>query len=379
MEDQDFFDTDKYAKVLVVDDQLPFLRLFSKFFDSKIYDVRSASSGQQALDILNHEDGFDLIVLDVMMPNMNGFEVCKAVREKFTLFQLPILFLTAAKDTDSVVKGFSLGANDFVAKPFEAAELIARSQTLIKLKKLYETNAQLHSELDAKNKFLQMNIHDLKNPLTSISMLAELVKNDLQDEDNPRNLEMIIKSSDFMLTLVDQILEISAIETKNYKLKKDLIDLNLLVAQVIDFNKPIADRKNQKIHFEMGPIKKCMVESDHDKMIQAINNIVSNAIKYSPKEKNIWARIDLKEYENTQYVRFELQDEGPGFTDDDRLNMFSKFKKLSAKPTGGESSSGLGLAIAKELIELHGGKIWLDNEVKVGSKFVIELPLKNGH
>lgn len=379
MEDQDFFDTDKYAKVLVVDDQLPFLRLFSKFFDSKIYDVRSASSGQQALDILNHEDGFDLIVLDVMMPNMNGFEVCKAVREKFTLFQLPILFLTAAKDTDSVVKGFTLGANDFVAKPFEAAELIARSQTLIKLKKLYETNAQLHSELDAKNKFLQMNIHDLKNPLTSISMLAELVKNDLQDEDNPRNLEMIIKSSDFMLTLVDQILEISAIETKNYKLKKDLIDLNLLVAQVIDFNKPIADRKNQKIHFEMGPIKKCMVESDHDKMIQAINNIVSNAIKYSPKEKNIWARIDLKEYENTQYVRFELQDEGPGFTDDDRLNMFSKFKKLSAKPTGGESSSGLGLAIAKELIELHGGKIWLDNEVKVGSKFVIELPLKNGH
>lgn len=379
MEDQDFFDTDKYAKVLVVDDQLPFLRLFSKFFDSKIYDVRSASSGQQALDILNHEVGFDLIVLDVMMPNMNGFEVCKAVREKFTLFQLPILFLTAAKDTDSVVKGFSLGANDFVAKPFEAAELIARSQTLIKLKKLYETNAQLHSELDAKNKFLQMNIHDLKNPLTSISMLAELVKNDLQDDDNPRNLEMIIKSSDFMLTLVDQILEISAIETKNYKLKKDLIDLNLLVAQVIDFNKPIADRKNQKIHFEMGPVKKCMVESDHDKMIQAINNIVSNAIKYSPKEKNIWARIDLKEYENTQYVRFELQDEGPGFTDDDRLNMFSKFKKLSAKPTGGESSSGLGLAIAKELIELHGGKIWLDNEVKVGSKFVIELPLKNGH
>lgn len=371
---------EELVRILVVDDQPQFLRLFKRIFSKTGYDIVTAEGGDFALEILERGERFNLLVLDVMMPVKSGYEVCREVRKQFNLFELPILFLTARRETEDVLKGFDAGGNDYVSKPFEAPELLSRTQTLIKLNKLYNINNELQLALNEKNKFLAMNIHDLKNPLSSIMVMTEILKKEAENESRLQtisNIEIINSSAMFMSGLVQQILDFAAMEDEGFKLKKELVDVNMIMSQVIDVNKHIAEQKKQTIKFVKGPENKCIILSDPDRMIQAFNNLVSNAIKYSPAQKTIYTNIVLKEYDNEGlFVRLEVEDEGPGFSEEDKLKIFNVFTPLSAKPTGGESSTGLGLVIAKELIEMSGGRIWLDNSNGIGSKFIVEIPAK---
>lgn len=360
--------------VLVVDDQAPFLRLFARFFDST-FRVLAASSGAEALRVIEQNPEIDTVVMDVMMPGMNGFEACRAIRETLTMFELPVLFLTARHDIADIAEGFESGGNDFLSKPFEGVELIARVNTLVKLKKLYTSNRKLHTKLDEMNKFLQMNIHDLKNPLSAIMVLANMVKaEEAIDTDNRKSLDIISSSADYMLKLVNQILDLAYLESDNIDLKKEDVDLNCIVAQVVDLNLPLAGSKGQKIKYNYVASKPCIIKTDPEKVFSAINNLISNAVKYSPVQKNIIANVDMIEKNDKHFVRIEICDEGPGFSTDDKDKLFDKFSKLSARPTAGEHSTGLGLAITKQFVEVSGGEIYLDSEYTKGSKFIVDLP-----
>jgi signal transduction histidine kinase len=362
-------------KILAVDDDAMILTLISRFFPSDYYKVIRAENGFEALSILETEVDIDLVILDLMMPGMNGFEVTRKIRETHPLFELPIIILTARNTSDAIVEAFKSGANDYITKPFDRNELIARANTHIKLKRLTKANNILQEAVDIKNKFIQMTIHDLRNPLTVVIGLTNLMKMDtVRDSENYEYMNLIIESSELMLNMVNELLNTARLEGGKLNMKRESIDMNELIQKVIDKNRRHAYEKGQEIHFLPESFENCEISSDNIRVHEIADNILSNAIKYSPRGGNIF--VSLKQYNQNEghYIRFEIKDEGPGMTDDDKLNLFGKFQRLSAIPTGGESSSGLGLSIVKQLLELLGGRIWVESEYGKGSNFIVELP-----
>jgi signal transduction histidine kinase len=362
-------------KVLVIDDQPGIVRLITRFLVQSGYDVDSAYSGYEAFDIIKKKTEFDLIILDIMMPKMNGYEVCRKLRERYSLFELPILILTAKNMSDDIVEGFEAGANDYISKPFDSNELIARVKTLIRLKKLTQANSVLQEAIELKNRFHSMTIHDLKNPLTSILLLSNMIKSDMeQNSEHLKSMSYIIESAEMMLSLVESFLEATMIETGRIVLNREYTDFRNIITNVIRKNQQLAEKKNQPIDLEVvgnGPFR---LFADPVRLEEIVDNLLSNAIKYSPLNKPVNLKLcSTIKCENQKLVRLEIKDHGPGFTTEDKKNMFGKFKKLTAKPTAGESSSGLGLCIAKQLTEMHDGKLWVESIEGQGSTFCLEL------
>ncbi len=224
-----------------------------------------------------------------------------------------------------------------------------------------------------KTELIHILTHDLKNPLNCISGAVSLIK------DNPEDQEMVSEviglvgiSSDSMTDMLKQLHE--HLQLENYYLKLEISDLSIknLVATVIGKNSVSASVKQQQILFESAMEDTVLIEADENKIYSAIDNLVSNAVKYSPFGKYIFVSL----YESENSIKFSIRDEGPGLTDQDKELIFGKFQRLSAKPTGDEISTGLGLSIVKRIVELHNGAITVESEAGDGAEFIIELPKK---
>lgn len=362
----------KKVKILVADDYKPLHKIIHLHFKEFVSEIDTAHDGADALEFIEKNGlDYDLLILDIMMPVVNGFEVCTKVREKYSLFELPILIVTAKKDVDDIVKGFDVGANDYLSKPFERSELLARSKTLIRLKRLTKANDVLSQAVNLKNQFIRMNIHDLKNPLTTISLNAEMLSNEQKYDEE--SVSLISSAATHMLRLVNEILEISKIDSGKYSLLRENFDIAELVELVVLNNVKKANIKDQNLQFRKNN-EKILINADKDKVYQIIENLISNAIKYSPVGRNIFIHVKKNKMKfSNSFVRVEVIDEGPGFSDEDMKKVFSRFQKLSAKPTANEPSSGLGLSIAYELAKMHDAKLWIESEKGKGAKFVFEI------
>jgi signal transduction histidine kinase len=256
--------------------------------------------------------------------------------------------------------------------------------------------AELNNE---KNEFMGIVAHDLKNPILSIRLLAQLVsENELSTEERRRFASTIISSSDQMARIINNLLNVNAIERGGVELDITPIDIGVAAYSVFEEYETIADNKGVKLHFESQCDAECL--ADQMALTQILDNLVSNAIKYSPAGKNVWVRVmgnrawqqpangiitrangstnGLHPSYNavlTPYcVRIEIQDEGPGLSDDDKKKLFGKFVRLSAQPTAGEHSTGLGLSIVKKMVTAMHGKVWCESEQGSGATFVVELP-----
>ena len=221
------------------------------------------------------------------------------------------------------------------------------------------------------NQSLNIFTHDLKNPLSTIVIAAELIKD---EKNNPQSIDdmcnRIIKAGRIMTNTINKQLEIASTEASEIKLHFDKLDFAGLIKNVVITNQILANNKNQKIQINIET--QSLVLADENKLIEVADNLINNAIKYSPKNKNI--TISIKE--RNSYAILEVSDEGPGLTEEDKKNLFQRFTRLSAKPTGGESSTGLGLSIVKVLVEAHHGIVWAESDGKdKGSKFVVEIPV----
>jgi signal transduction histidine kinase len=277
-----------------------------------------------------------------------------------------------------MIEGFEAGANDYLSKPFDGNELLARVKTLIKLKKLTKANLILQEAIEIKNQFINMTIHDLRNPLSVIQGLTTMMRQEIkEDSENAQLMDLVLESSSLMLRLVNELLEAVKIESGKLFLKKEVLNLNVICNEVVDKNRYRASQKGQNLVFSASDIDRCFINADNIRIHEAIDNLLNNAIKYSPLNSNIWINITPKKYDNKDYVRIEIKDEGPGLSEDDKQKIFGKFQRLSAQPTGGESSTGLGLSIVKELVELHDGRIWAESKMGDGSIFIIELPVSD--
>ncbi len=365
--------------ILVVDDSVD-VRDYIVGCLQGLYRIVTAKDGVEGLERLQQEIP-DLIVSDVMMPRMDGYEFCRTVKSDDRFNHIPIILLTSKASLDAKIEGLQAGSDEYLSKPFNAEELRVRIANLIGLRRqaselktlnteLEEMNQALRAASDLKSQLLNIASHDMKNPLTAIREFSRIIKEEIGGESHLSELvDLIFSSSDEMLRLVTQLLDSSALESGRLELNTRPVDVSALAQLIVHRSTKQAELKQQKIHFESGEEGSNVVMADFDRLQEAMDNVLNNAIKYSEKGKNIW--VSVKSSDDT--VRFEVRDEGPGIADEELPLVFEKFQKLSTQPTGGENSTGLGLSIVKQIIEMHGGRVSVESHVGEGSMFFIEL------
>jgi signal transduction histidine kinase len=349
--------------ILVVDDNEMNRDVMTRRLRREGYVVDTAEDGYQALKMI-HAERFDLILLDVMMPGISGFEVLDEIRKSYDVTDLPVIMATAKDQSEDVVTGLQHGANDYVTKPIDHPVLLARIKLHLKLKQL--------SQL--KDEFVRIASHDLKNPLSTVMMAAHIVQDRVppgaQMEDQfYQMLVYIVKHSEEMQRIIRDFLDFQAMEDGNILLKTAPLNLNALAQTMYDENLPYAESKAIRLSVDLA-VEDTSTEGDEARIKQVAQNLVGNAIKFCPKE----ATVVIRTLKQDNEVVFEVCDSGPGLRPEDFQKVFNKYARLSNQPTGEEKSSGLGLAICKLMIGLHGGTIGVYNNTDVGATFWFKLP-----
>jgi len=361
--------------ILVVDDLQQNIQVVGTMLREAGYSIMPATNGTAALQRVQKKLP-DLILLDLMMPEMDGLEVCRRLKADPVTQPIPIIFLTASNEMSHLVQGLAAGAVDYVTKPFNPPELLARVRTHLELKHARDTIVRYGQELrrlnEEKNEFMGIAAHDLRSPLGTINGFAELILDDAtmarpEVEDSARRIR---DTATRMAEMVQNLLDANRIERGEMELKLAPTDLGALVASVVDAQRSRALAKSQTLRLESltGPVQAVI---DPSVTVQVIENLVSNAVKYSPPGKNIFVRL----LQPAEAVRCEVQDEGPGLSAEDQKKLFGKFARLSAKPTGGEHATGLGLSIVKKMVEAMDGKVWCESELGKGATFVVQFPM----
>jgi signal transduction histidine kinase len=270
---------------------------------------------------------------------------------------------------EHLVKGFEVGAVDYVTKPFNGAELFARVRTHLELKHARERLRELNEE---KNEFMGIVAHDLRNPLSAIQGYSEMI---LEEPNLPREelescASRICETARRMSDMVRNLLDANRVERGDMQLSLKPVDLVPLVEQLTESyaSRALAKEQNLVFSHNSAPL---VALTDPDWAIQVLENLISNAVKYSPQGKKIVVRLGKLD----GMVRCEVADQGPGLSVDDQKKLFGKFARLSAKPTGGEHATGLGLSIVKRMVEAMNGRVWCESEPGHGATFIVALPL----
>ncbi|SRR5581483_7139067 len=355
------------ARVLVVDDQVTNIQIVGSILGGLDYEIIPASDGATALKRLALRKP-DLILLDLLMPDMDGCEVCYQVKQNREWRDIPVVFLSAADDKDLIVRALEAGGVDYITKPFNHAELISRVRTQLALKNARDRLKQLAED---KDELLGILAHDLKNHVGGMKMSAEIMRAQIEklNDDRLNKLsENILRSSSQLLAFVKEFLANAAADY-GFSAKIAPVNFANVVNNVIQQHLVAAKQKNLEIKTEFSA-EDSMVLADASALEQVLDNLISNAIKFSPGGRKIV--VSLKP--NLTHVECFIHDEGPGFTEEDKARMFHRYTRLSARPTGGEPSTGLGLSIVRKLVRAMHGELTLESEPGRGAKFTIQLP-----
>lgn len=367
----------KGRKILVVDDDRMNIRILGGILRSEGYALAEADSGERALQVYA-EFRPDLVLLDVMMAGIDGFETCRQLKKNYGEKSAPVIFITAKNESDDVVEGLGAGGVDYLPKPFKPKEVVARIRSHLQNQILSEQKQALVDQLSkanaAKNRFLGMAAHDLRNPLASIRGLAEFLRDGAVGPMTPDQVDLINTihgASQSMLTMVNELLDVATIESGELKLIVESHDLAELVAKSVSLTNMEAAKKKTQVIFEMPPAP-VMLPIDPTKMRQVVDNLLSNAVKYSPRGSTVTAIVRADPAK--KLCSFSVRDQGPGIPEDERDKLFKDFGRLSVQPTGGEKSIGLGLAICRKIVEAHHGSIVAENLPQRGCEFRVTLP-----
>ncbi|HWB05133.1 MAG TPA: hybrid sensor histidine kinase/response regulator [Verrucomicrobiales bacterium] len=354
--------------VLVVDDQQANLQLVGDLLTTAMgYEVLVANNGQQALEQLDSRVP-NLILLDVLMPGLSGIETCKRIKEKTEWQDIPIIFLSASDDKTLIVRALETGGVDYVTKPFSRAELLSRVRTHLMLKAARD---QLQMLAEDKDELLGMLTHDLKNHLGGMQMSAQLLYDrsaDLPDTRSRTLVDNILASTTQMLAFVKEFLANAALE-RQQQLNLMPVDLSVAMTLALRHYRSSAERKG--LQFSYDSLAAVSVMADTMALNQVLENLISNAVKFSPRDTTITLSVSVVD---DDYAECRVADEGPGFTETDREKIFRRYVRLSARPTGGEPSTGLGLSIVKRLVDAMKGRLTLESTPGGGAAFTVRLP-----
>jgi two-component system sensor histidine kinase/response regulator len=360
--------------ILIADDDAAARKMVSQYLKKKGYNVFEASNGIETFtSILDHP--INIAIIDWILPGMDGIDVCRKIREKQKGSYVFIIMLTAKDEKQDLIKGFDAGVDEYIMKPVNLQELIARIKVGTRIvcleRKLIEKQRELTGNNELKNKFIGIVAHDLRNPIISVRGFSELLLKDENNFTEEQNefLDIIHSTSQNMLAMINDLLDISRIESGNMQLTQKNGSLNKLIQERIQLIQLQADKKHITIHRDLPLIPEVIF--DAHRLGQAIDNLITNAIKFAPIGSNVY--LSLRQ--NGELIDFSVTDEGPGIPREEQHLLFSEFHRLSIRPTAGETSTGLGLAIAKKIIEAHNGMIEFETQEGMGSTFSLILPV----
>lgn len=394
--------------------------------------VRGATSGAEALELLEAAIP-DVVITDIVMPGMSGFELCARIKKHELYRSVPVILLTVLSDPQDIVQALQSGANSFITKPYDEEFLLNQLDSAVRNRELkkhgpsdfgfqvyfagrnyhigsdpaqmldllfatYENALQKNRELqqvneelrsaraqletqnehlaalnDQKNQFLGMAAHDLRNPLGIIQGFSTLLMEagELPEEQRQQLLDRIRASSEFMLQLVDDLLDITAIESGKLELRIESVAVSRIFQACVDLNTIPASQKQITVDTQIADGLP-RVSVDPAKMEQVVNNLVSNAIKFSHAGSRVL--LQARPGGDPRMVELSVTDQGQGVPADELEKLFQPFQKSSVRATAGEKSTGLGLTIVRRIVEEHGGQIQVQSEVGKGTTFTITVP-----
>jgi len=364
-------------KLLIVDDVMSNVLLLKVLLTNEKFAIATASNGRQALEQVEKENP-DLVLLDVMMPDMSGFEVAQHLKSNPNTADIPIIFLTALNSTADIVKGFQVGANDFISKPFNKEELIIRVThqiSLVAAKRLILSKTEeLQRTIAGRDKLYSVIAHDLRSPMGSIKMVLNMLILNLPSEkigaEMYELLTMANQTTEDVFSLLDNLLKWTKSQIGKLNVVYQDVDLVEVTDGVIEIFSMVASLKKIRIH-EMKP-EKMMVNADIDMLKTVVRNLLSNAIKFSKENSEVL--VKMEEVDGMAVV--SVQDYGCGISEEGQKKLLHTDTHFSTFGTNNEEGSGLGLLLCKDFVVKNGGKLWFTSKEGEGSIFSFSIPVK---
>jgi signal transduction histidine kinase len=367
--------------ILVVDDTQQNVQVLTQMLRGKQYKVLAAFNGEDAIALLSRKTP-DLILLDVMMPGMDGFETCREIRKESAYDDIPIIFLSALSDVDAKVKALESGGVDYITKPFQQLEVLARIELHLRLRRLelerQENVLRLEKMNREKDEVLGIISHDMRNPIGGIIGISNFLRTDgpSDDKELADMLKLIESSAERLLLLVNDLLDIALIEANSLQLTFTETDIGAYCNDVIQLHRATAKSKGVRLDL-VEKMEGILAEIDVTKFSQIIGNLVSNAIKFTEEGGQVRVEIGSSPTDSTQ-LQLQIIDSGMGIPKDLMPKLFEKFgaQRLGTK---GEKGTGLGMPLVKRYVDLHHGSVTVDSMEKIGTTFTIRIPLKQPH
>lgn len=364
-------------KILIVDDVMSNVLLLKVLLTNEKFAIATASNGRQALEQVEKENP-DLVLLDVMMPDMSGFEVAQHLKSNPNTADIPIIFLTALNSTADIVKGFQVGANDFISKPFNKEELIIRVAhqiSLVAAKRLILSKTEeLQRTIAGRDKLYSVIAHDLRSPMGSIKMVLNMLILNLPSEkigaEMYELLTMANQTTEDVFSLLDNLLKWTKSQIGKLNVVYQDVDLVEVTDGVIEIFSMVASLKKIRIR-EMKP-EKMMVNADIDMLKTVVRNLLSNAIKFSKENSEVL--VKMEEVDGMAVV--SVQDYGCGISEEGQKKLLHTDTHFSTFGTNNEEGSGLGLLLCKDFVVKNGGKLWFTSKEGEGSIFSFSIPVK---
>jgi signal transduction histidine kinase len=362
------------GEMLVVDDDPRNCRLLEGYLHSEGYRVRRAEDGPTALRMAQ-EIPPDVVLLDVMMPGMSGYEVCRELKSSAATRHTQIMLVTALAGTNHQVEGLDTGADDWVSKPVRREEFLARVRSLLRARRLLMEVDRARSALAARNKELELKktlaqtlVHDLKSPLAAVVANLDLL--DRTADSREHELTGRCKASaSRMLRMILDLLDVDSLEEGRLLPRREAVDAGALVASAVVDAELVARHRNVRLETRL-PDGKCFASGDPDLLRRMVDNLLANAMEHSPAGTTVTVTAGTRE----EGVEIQVADQGPGVPASQRENVFEKYARLELRQAGVTANRGLGLTFCRLAAEAHGGAIWIEEAPGGGALFRVLVP-----
>ena len=396
--------TNKKYKILIVDDEYVNQRVLENYLIHLSSTILTASTGKHALEVIEENKDIDLVIIDMMLPDLLGYEICSIIRKKYSIFQLPILMMTANNRPENLVISFENGANDYLKKPFSKPELLSRINNLLTLKSSVEEAILLAKQVSIANERIEtLNLehdasikkveelmeydsikteffanisHELKTPLNVISSTIQLLRSldeskNLGDERIKYYFSIMNQNALRLLRLINNIIDTTKIEGNYLNVNLTNGDIVYIVEELVQSVADFVQSKSISITFDTD-VEEKVIAFDEEKMERIILNLLSNAVKFTDVNGSIFVNI----YDRGDLIEISVRDTGIGIPEDKLNNIFKKFAQIDKSTTRKNEGSGIGLALVKSLVEVQGGTVYARSELGKGSEFIVNLPVK---
>ena len=361
------------VSILMVDDNPINLQVLTSMLKQSGWRPRPVTSGQLGLQAARKEPP-DLVLLDVNMPEMNGYEVCEQLKADARLADIPVIFVSALGETMDKVRGFAVGGVDYITKPFQLDEVKARVTTHLELRRqrreLQASYDKLRESERMRDSLVHMIVHDLRSPLTAISAYLELFGQAAKEKlgaETQEDVANALHATRNMIRMINGILDVSKMEAQMMKLDLRECDLVRVVGQSLDDLESLVG--SRRLAFK-PPAAPARVLADQEIISRIVQNFLANALRFTPADGEIHVGLVAE----AEHVRVFVADTGPGIPPDFRESIFDKFFQIGGSALPTNRSTGLGLAFCKMAVEAHGGRIGVDSELGKGSSFWFTLP-----